>query len=808
MTKHQRGALNWLPLKLLLLAALAIAAWAPVASAADFQLSWIDNANNESGFAIERKTGTSGTFAQRATVGANVTSYIDAGLAAAATFCYRVRAFNSGGNSAYTPEACKTTPSSSTFSFSLAHGGNKSVTRGQSASNVITATLSSGATQLISFSTSGLPSGAAASYSTSNSCSPTCSRTLNVTTLSSTQTGIYPITITAKGGGISRTTTFNLTVTSATSANLVTLEAESGSLTAPMAIRSDSTASNGKFVEVPQGSGDNFSDATNGGPGQVHFAVSISQAATRALWARTKAPNAYNDSFYVTRNGALVSEWQVPPSTSWKWNKVANLSLASGTENLAFRLREDGTQLDQIILTTDLNFVPGQSAPALAALSLSASDGRVLSINVVKTLTSAGSGDGTVTASAGGIACGKDCAETYSSGALVTLVASAAAGSSFAGWSGDADCQDGAVTMNSDIACTATFTAQGFGLHITKSGSGAGSVVSNPSGINCGSDCSEPFAGGASATLTATAASGSIFKGWSGGGCSGTIKCSVEVNGSTSVNAVFETNESDHVAAKIGIYRPSSGDVFLDQNGNGEWEGCSGDICMKWLAHAGGVPVAGDWDGSGTTRIGTFDGASGAWYLDRNGNGRWDGCAVDVCIRSFGAAGDFPALTANGTNRPTLGIYRAPAGIWQFDTNDNSLDDECHIDTCYSKFGGRAMFGIVGDWDGNGKSAIATFEPKSGSWFIDANGNGMRNNCSVDKCYSGFGQTGDVAVAGDWDGNGKTKIGVFRPGTGEWFLDKNGNGRLDSCGEDICISAFGQPGDRPLVGKWLGAGSP
>jgi hypothetical protein len=90
-----------------------VTSWLGHAGAADFQLSWMDNSNNESGFLIERKTGTSGTFSQRATVGANVRTYTDAGLPSSTTFCYRVRAYNSAGNSAFTPEACKTTPSSS-----------------------------------------------------------------------------------------------------------------------------------------------------------------------------------------------------------------------------------------------------------------------------------------------------------------------------------------------------------------------------------------------------------------------------------------------------------------------------------------------------------------------------------------------------------------------------------------------------------------------------------------------------------------------------------------------------------------------
>jgi hypothetical protein len=80
--------------------------WQSQAGAGQLRLAWIDNANDEDGFKIERKTGTTGTYTQVATVGPNVTSYSDFGLADGATYCYRVRAFNSAGNSAYTLEGC------------------------------------------------------------------------------------------------------------------------------------------------------------------------------------------------------------------------------------------------------------------------------------------------------------------------------------------------------------------------------------------------------------------------------------------------------------------------------------------------------------------------------------------------------------------------------------------------------------------------------------------------------------------------------------------------------------------------------
>jgi hypothetical protein len=80
-------------------------------STSQINLAWTDNASDETGFKIERKTGAAGTYAEIATVGANVTSYSSTGLVVNTTYFYRVRAFNTGGNSAYSNEANATTPS-------------------------------------------------------------------------------------------------------------------------------------------------------------------------------------------------------------------------------------------------------------------------------------------------------------------------------------------------------------------------------------------------------------------------------------------------------------------------------------------------------------------------------------------------------------------------------------------------------------------------------------------------------------------------------------------------------------------------
>jgi hypothetical protein len=65
------------------------------------KLTWVDNANNESGFKIERSKSATTGFAQIRTVGANITAFTNTGLTQGVRYYYRVRAYNSSGNSPY-----------------------------------------------------------------------------------------------------------------------------------------------------------------------------------------------------------------------------------------------------------------------------------------------------------------------------------------------------------------------------------------------------------------------------------------------------------------------------------------------------------------------------------------------------------------------------------------------------------------------------------------------------------------------------------------------------------------------------------
>jgi hypothetical protein len=81
-----------------------------------------------------------------------------------------------------------------------------------------------------------------------------------------------------------------------------------------------------------------------------------------------------------------------------------------------------------------------------------------------------------------------------------------------------------------------------YALTVVKTGAGSGTVTSSPAGIDCGATCTASFYGGLTVTLTAAAATGSTFAGWSGAGCSGTGTCVVTMDEAKSSTASFTQN--------------------------------------------------------------------------------------------------------------------------------------------------------------------------------------------------------------------------------------------------------------------------
>ena len=111
-------------------------------------------------------------------------------------------------------------------------------------------------------------------------------------------------------------------------------------------------------------------------------------------------------------------------------------------------------------------------------------------------------------------------------------------------------------------------------------------------------------------------------------------------------------------------------------------------------------------------------------------------------------------------------------GVWSLDVNANGTFDGPAIDKSF-QFGTTGDIPIVGDWDGDGKDGIAIFRPSSGVWYFDYN-----LDTGVDNSFR-YGGSTDQIMKGDWDGDGIDGIAIFRPASGYWYFDYNLDGVVD-----------------------------
>jgi hypothetical protein len=168
--------------------------------------------------------------------------------------------------------------------------------------------------------------------------------------------------------------------------NYVTVEAESGTLTSPMASHNDfdtPLAFNGNYIWTPPGTGTN----TNGNPtAKATYSVSLANATTYTLWVRMYGATGNNDTFWQSLDGGTKTALIPGTLGSWVWTKGASWTVTAGTHSLVLGHRDEQARADQIILTDDPAFVPTAvptdttpaTVSAVGAVSLTTSGATVM----------------------------------------------------------------------------------------------------------------------------------------------------------------------------------------------------------------------------------------------------------------------------------------------------------------------------------------------------------------------------------------------------------------------------------------------
>ncbi len=241
----------------------------------------------------------------------------------------------------------------------------------------------------------------------------------------------------------------------------------------------------------------------------------------------------------------------------------------------------------------------------------------------------------------------------------------------------------------------------------------------------------------------------------------------------------------------------------------------------------GSVPLTGDFNGDGLDELAIF--VDGHWFVDLNGNGQWD--ESDLWLR-LGQEGDQPVTGDwDGDGKTDIGIFghtwvgdpralavepglpssenerlgrsknlprtqlEAPEGLRYLKRTANGSLRSDLIDHVF-RYGKPDDRAVAGDFNGDGISTVGVF--REGIWYLDNDGDGRWSD--GDLAFR-FGKPGDLPVVGDFDGDGIDQIGIYR--AGKWFIDSNQNREVDAQDK---VFELGQLGDLPVVADFDGDG--
>ena len=243
-----------------------------------------------------------------------------------------------------------------------------------------------------------------------------------------------------------------------------------------------------------------------------------------------------------------------------------------------------------------------------------------------------------------------------------------------------------------------------------------------------------------------------------------------------------------------GIALPAiylNGQWYIDRNGDGKWDE-KDDIMVK-LGTSNDQPVVGDWDGDGKADIGIFG-------PKRAGE-------AEIAAQTTGLPSDnnplktHTKLRKRAKNVPLYDAKEAAVRDLQAPASDGTLQTRRDVIDHVFESGDEGDKAFVGDFTGDGIKTIGLY--RGGEWYIDKNGNGQIEDSEklfVDTSNAES-IAGGIPVVGDWDGSGIDKIGLFVNGI--WYL---GKGDVEHGFKYEPGFRFGEPGDKPIVADFNGDG--
>jgi len=218
------------------------------------------------------------------------------------------------------------------------------------------------------------------------------------------------------------------------------------------------------------------------------------------------------------------------------------------------------------------------------------------------------------------------------------------------------------------------------------------------------------------------------------------------------------------------------------------------------------VAVPGDYDGDGKWDVAIWRPGSGAdlwhgpsyfWILTTKGE--------RTMVIPWGTFGDSPLATQDfdGDQVADLSVVRKENGqlIWWTMLSNGGIS--------VTAYGRDTDHFVRGDYDGDGKADLAVFRPIADK-STPANTFIINRSSDQKVTYTTFGLAGDIIVPGDYDNDGATDIAVFRSKLSKydraayWYVLRSSDGSVDITPFGLTTEDVAVQTDCPVPGDYDG----